>query len=123
MNKFDKPIKIYLFKNKNMVSLSFFVTSYLTNQYNLKITEFEKIISSQEDYMEFESELSNTYWLIEKKSRGPRPEKKPCKPFMRVSISTVGTTAHYRFYIDDWSKMISEYLYQKNSVMHWDNDV
>ena len=110
MNKFDKPIKIYLFKNKNMVSLSFFVTSYLTNQYNLKITEFE-------------SELSNTYWLIEKKSRGPRPEKKPCKPFMRVSISTVGTTAHYRFYIDDWSKMISEYLYQKNSVMHWDNDV
>ncbi len=123
MNKFDKPIKLYLFKNKNMVSLSFFVTSYLTNQYNLKTTEFEKIISCQDDYLEFESQLSNTYWLIEKKSRGPRPKKKPCKPFMRVSISTVGTTAHYRFYIDDWSKMISEYLYQKNSVMHWDNDV
>jgi hypothetical protein len=118
MIEYSKTIKIYLFKDKKTVSISFLVSPSLVNQYTLLQNEFENIINNFNNTVEFETS-KGTYWYIERKEYGPRPDK-IYSPYIRVSVSTHGLNSHYRFTIEEFSKMISDYKYQKNNKMYWD---
>ena len=121
MTKFEKPIKIYLFKDTQTVSVSFMVTERLVNQYTLTVDEFEKIIKPNGfySYTEFQNVADNAFWYVESKEYGPKPDKK-YGPYVRVSVSTNGMTSHYRFSLQEWNNMIDEYREQQNSKMYWD---
>lgn len=118
MTRYDKPIKIYLFKHKGTVSVSFLVSPVLVNQYTLTTDEFENIINNFQNTVEFETE-KGIHWYIESKEFGPRPEKK-YGPYVRVSVSIMGMNSHYRFNLQEWNDMIAEYKNQKNNEMYWD---
>jgi hypothetical protein len=53
MIEYSKTIKIYLFKDKKTVSISFLVSPSLVNQYTLLQNEFENIINNFNNTVEF----------------------------------------------------------------------
>lgn len=118
MTKFDKPIKIYLFKDKALISISFLITPNVTNQYYLNVSEMDDILKNYKNGIEFESHCGQ-YWYIEEKKYGPRPEK-IYGPYIRVSVTSYGITTHYRFSTEEFEIMTTEYLHQKANQMYWD---
>ena len=115
--KFTKPIKIYLFKDKDRVDVSVKVNDTLVNGYRFTVNDFEKIINNWQTGIEFEFE--GGYAVIEYKKHGPRPERK-VDPYVRFSISIGWSTFHHRLTYDDMLELEKEYFYQKNNKMYWD---
>lgn len=117
MTKFDKPIKIYLFKDKQKVSISFLVTPNYVTQYWLKQDEMEKFLGFNNG-VEFECHCGN-WWVIEYKRYGPKPDKK-FGPYVRVSVTANSVTHHHRFSVEDFEDLCLEYAKQKSNKMYWD---
>ena len=115
--KFTKPVKIYLFKNKDRVDVRVKITDELTNGYRFTIQEFESIMESWKEGIEFETEWG--YVFVQHKTHGPRPERQPCS-YVRFSISVGNMDFHHRLSFDTMHELEKEYTYQKTNTMHWD---
>jgi len=115
--KFTKPVKIYLFKDKDRVDVSVKITDDLTNGYRFTSQEFESILESWKEGIEFETEWG--YVFVQHKTHGPRPERQPCS-YVRFSVSVGNMDFHHRLNFDTMHELEKEYLYQKTNTMYWD---
>lgn len=118
--KYTKPIKIYLFKDKDRVDVSIKVNDTLVNGYSFRQHEFESILQQWETGIEFPFE--GGYVFVVYKKYGPRPEKR-LDPYVRFSVSIGYNTFHHRLTYDDMIELEKEYHYQKNNKMYWDENV
>ena len=84
MTKFSKKIKIYLFKNTQMVDVSIMVTEDIVNGYKLVVEDFENILNHWRAGVGIDRD--GTHWYVQYKKRGPRPEREPT-PYVRISIT------------------------------------
>ncbi len=121
MLEFTKPLKIYLFKETNEVSLSILVSSNTVNTYMLKAEDFEKILGFWNKKGGCQIQTDNAVWHIQYKTSGPRPESKPVA-YVRIAIYLKSQAFHYRVDYDDVYEMQKDYFYQKNNKMYWDKE-
>ena len=120
---FTTPLKLYLFKDKNRVSLSIKVSDTCVNSYYVDVDDFERILGSWKKPHGFEIQTTNGYWFFQHKTSTPRPECAKTS-YVRISVHASGsTTFHYRVSYNDMCNLEKEYFYQKNNKMHWDDDV
>jgi hypothetical protein len=120
---FTSRLKLYLFKNKNKVSLSIKVSDNCVNGFLFDIDDFEKIIGSWKKPGGFETQIDDAYWLFMHKQSTPRPECAKTS-YVRISVHPKGPVAyHYRVSYEDMYNLEKDYFYQKNNEMYWDNDV
>ena len=120
MLNFTEPLKIYLFKNRNIVNLNIRVSDNVVNAYNFDTEIFEKLLDKWQDPDGVDLKVGKHHWYIQHKTSGPRPQRKPAD-YVRISISVGnGQYFHYRVGWDDMHKMEHEYFYQKRHEMYWD---
>ena len=118
--KYNKNIKLYLFKDLNKVDISFKVTKSLVITYHLTLENIELMLSHWKKGINFKND--NFFWYVQHKKSGSKPENKKAS-FVRCSISKNGSTFHYRFTYDDFVSLEKDYYFQKNNIMHWDSNV
>lgn len=117
---FTKPLKIYLFKDRNVVNFNIKVSNNAVNAYELTIADFENLLENWRKQDGIELKINNNHWHVQWKKRGPRPR---CEvvDYVKISVSTnTGQTFHYRVDFIDMHEMQQEYFYQKNNKMYWD---
>jgi hypothetical protein len=119
MLEFTKPLKIYLFKETNDVSISIRVSSTCVNSYTLKTEEFEKILGFWNKKGGCQIQTNNAVWHVQHKTSGPRPESAVCS-YVRIAIYLGNQAFHYRVDYNDVYEMQKDYFYQKNNKMYWD---
>lgn len=115
--KFTKPIKIYLFKEKNSVDVALRINTSTVITYTLTPELFEKLLQGWKTGIELEYDHAN--WYVQYKKTGPRPESKQ-SPYVRFSVSKSGIRLHFRVTYDDMIAVEREYFFQKNNTMYWD---
>jgi hypothetical protein len=121
MLPFSSNLKIYLFKDRQLVSLSIKVSDNCVNSYDLAISDFEKILDSW-DKQGFDDRLGPAWWSVCHKKSTPRPECASAN-YVRISVSINNQNFHYRVDYTDMYQVKKDYFYQKNNVMYWDNNV
>lgn len=121
MLEFDKPIKIYLFKDRNIVSMGLRVSECAVNTYELSTVDFEKILGFWNKKGGCQLSINNATWHIQHKTTGPRPECKHVS-YVRIAIYYNDRSNHYRVDYNDMYEMIKDYFYQKNNKMYWDKE-
>ena len=123
MLSFTAPLKLYLFKDKNRVSLSIKVSDTCVNSYYIDVDDFERIVESWKEPNGFEIQATDSHWFFQHKTSTPRPECAKTS-YVRISVHTNGPiTFHYRVSFSDMYNLEKEYFYQKNNKMYWDDDV
>ena len=118
MTKFSKKIKIYLFKNTQMVDVSIMVTEDIVNGYKLVVEDFENILDHWRAGVSIDRD--GTHWYVQYKKAGPRPEREPT-PYVRISITVNGMTFHHRVSEQEMIELEKEYHNQKMNRMYWDD--
>ena len=113
--KYNKPIKLYLFKDKN-IKLCLRVSDNMVHHFNWDIELFEDML------LNWRTHWAKDRWDIMWKTRGPRPERAPAS-YVSMSFYQTGQGLHFRFDYDDFVALEKDYYYQKHNKMHWDNDV
>ena len=115
---FSDPFKVYLFKDKNRVKLSFKITDYVVLGREFKQEDFEYILEHWNVGEGVQGGIrdvdDNKYWWYHSKF-GPRPE---CEPANFVGINF--NRYSFRFSVLDMISLQNAYLHQKNNKMHWD---
>lgn len=116
MPLFDKPIKIYVFKDEDEVSVSFRITDVVTINRNFTIAEFYQIVREWRDpgVSGMETEDEGKIWW-EWRDCGPRPE---CEPADFVAVSFGGW--NFRFETEVMEDICAEFIKQLNTKNHWD---
>jgi len=110
----DKPVKIYLFKDKDEVKVSFRVTDYCNIHRYIETEKFEYILANWRTGVEgLETRSGKYYWYYS--DCGPRPD---CVPAQFVVINTREWS--FRISVQDMEQMEAEYEHQKHNKMHWD---
>ena len=113
--RMSKPIKIYLFKDEDMVKLSFRVTDYFNIGRHMSKEHFQYICDNWRTGVEgLETKSGKYYWYLS--HLGPRPEQVPCK-FVQVNTGPFSL----RFSVKEMEELVEEFEYQKNNKMHWDD--
>lgn len=115
---FSDPFKVYLFKDKKRVKLSFKITDYIVVNREFKQEDFEYILNNwkigdgiQGNIRDIDDNKIWWYWS----KFGPRPE---CIPADFVAINF--NRYSFRFSLKDMESMYIAYIHQKNNKMHWD---
>lgn len=121
MLEFTKPIKIYLFKDRQLVSLGLRVSDSCVNTYDLPVTDFEKILGFWNKKGGCQLTINDAVWNVQYKTSGPRPECKSVS-YVRIAIYYANRSYHYRLDYNDMYEVIKDYYYQKNNKMYWDKD-
>jgi hypothetical protein len=119
--KFNKPIKIYLFKSEQKVSITFRVSDVYALTYHLSAEKFEELMDNWQNSGGHNLDYENSFWFVQYKKHGPRPERLP-DPHVRVSISKQGIQNQHRVSYDDMIAIHREYFFQKNNKMYWDDE-
>lgn len=120
MLNFTRPLKTYLFKDRNVVDLNIRVSDNAVNAYTFSAEEFEYLLEHWQDHSGIEFRIDNNYWHVQWKKRGPRPRCEAAD-YVKISVSVnTGQTFHYRVDFMDMHQMQQEYFYQKNNKMYWD---
>lgn len=112
---FVKPIKIYLFKDRQRVKMTVMVRPTFGFTYLWQQDEFERLMDTWQN--EFEGKaLGANVFVGPKKSKDSTHEG---EKFVRMSIMSQYGTEH-RFPFRVFLELEREYIYQKNNVMPWD---
>ena len=116
---FDKPIKIYYFKDESTVSVSFLITSNVVLKTEFTELEFDTIRSIwnvNDGVQGLETQHNGKIWW-EHRTVGPRPDEVECDHVV-IDIRDF----NFRFETSDIENMFKEYLFQKENTMYWDNN-
>ncbi|CAB5214572.1 hypothetical protein UFOVP190_171 [uncultured Caudovirales phage] len=120
MLTFDKPFKLYLFKNRKQVEWSMHVAENYVHTYTLAQDIFERILDEYRNPMGFKHQLQvGVHWTVEHKTVGPRPECQPVD-YVRITIYNQNMAHNYRFDLEDMLNLERDYIRQLNNKMHWD---
>ena len=114
---FNDPIKIYLFKDEQLVKVSFKISDYVVTNRDITQEAFEHILENyniDDGVQGIEMHDNGKIWWYHSKS-GPRPECEPAS-FAAVNFNRFS----FRFSIDTMNKLKETYEHQKNNLMHWD---
>jgi hypothetical protein len=114
---FVKPIKIFLFKDRNRVKMTVMVRPTFGITYLWEQEEFERMLENWQN--EFEGKaLGANVFVGPKKSKDPQMEG---EKYVRVSIMSQYGTEH-RFSFRTFMDLEREYYHQKTNKMPWDKD-
>ena len=119
--KFTKPIKIYVFKKENKVSITFKVSDVYALTYHVFADIFEDLLRNWKNNEGHNIECEGSRWFVQYKKHGPRPERIP-DPHVRISISKSGIHNQHRVSYDDMVAIEREYFFQKHNQMYWDDE-
>jgi len=115
---FSDPFKVYLFKDKKRVKLSFKITDYVVINREFKQEDFEYILAHWKEEDGVEGNIrdidNNKIWWYHSECT-PRPE---CAPADFVGINF--NRYSFRFSVKDMESLENTYFHQKNNKMHWD---
>jgi len=110
----DKPIKIYVFKDKNEVKVSFRITDYCNYHREMTIEDFQYICDNWRAGVDgLETKGGKFYWYYS--DCGPRPEQVPAQ-FVQINIASWS----FRISVQEMLSLVDEFNYQLNNHMHWD---
>ena len=114
---FYDPLKIYLFKDKKKVKVSFKITDYIVTNQEFKQEDFEYILENWnigEGVQGIETIDDDKVWWYHSKF-GPRPK---CVPANFVSINF--NRFSLRIPVEEMERIKENYYHQKTNKMHWD---
>jgi hypothetical protein len=117
--KFNSALKIYLFKETEMVSFSIKVSSNHVLTFRFLQDEFEQILEKWDSHNGIELETAIGKWEFRYKKAGPRPEQAPNR-FVKIALYDAHREQHFRVSYDDMQQLRKEYFYQKHKPQHWD---
>jgi hypothetical protein len=119
MLNFTSNLKIYLFKEKNKVSLSVKVSDSLVTEYTFTIDEFNEFVSCWDKPQGVNAVYSGVHWSVLHKTTTPRPEASAAN-YVRLSAYKNGIGMHHRVDYIDMLNVRKDYFYQQNNKMYWD---
>ena len=114
---FNDPIKIYLFKDEQLVKVSFKISDYVVTNRDITQESFEHILENYnvgDGVQGIEMHDNGMIWWYHSKF-GPRPE---CIPADMVCINF--NRFSFRISSDEMNRIKENYYHQKNNKMHWD---
>ena len=115
---FYDPLKIYLFKDKQRVKVSFKITDYVVINREFKQEDFEYILENWNIGEGVQGNIrdidDNKIWWYHSKF-GPRPE---CEPANFVGINF--NRYSFRISVQEMERIKENYYHQKSNKMHWD---
>ena len=113
---FTAPIKLYVFKEENTVSLNFRISDSCVHTDKMSIAHFEQIASDWKIGVSgLETWMGKVWW--EYRKCGPRPEQIPAE-FVAISFSNW----HFSISVSDMEDLVAEFELQQNNVNMWDVD-
>jgi hypothetical protein len=116
MLAFKKPLKIYLFKDKQSVDITIRITDAHAHTYSLPVLQFEQLIAHWLDPNGWSAQTpSGQHWFVHYKTTTPRPESAAAS-YVRISVN------HQQYRVDhsDMTDLAKDYFYQANNKMYWD---
>jgi hypothetical protein len=115
---FTEPLKIYLFKDKQRVKVSFKITDYVVINREFKQDNFEYILENYNIRDGIQGNIKdiddNKVWWFHSKF-GPRPESKPAN-FVGINFNRYS----FRIAVQEMERIKENYYHQKSNKMHWD---
>tara|TARA_B110001454_G_scaffold176575_1_gene168734 strand:+ start:1010 stop:1390 length:381 start_codon:yes stop_codon:yes gene_type:complete len=114
---FSDLLKIYLFKDKERVKVSFKITDYVVINREFSQENFEYILENWkigEGVQKLSTIGDGHIWWFHGRF-GPRPE---CVPANFVSINF--NRYSFRISVEEMERITENYYYQKSNKMHWD---
>ena len=115
---FSDPLKIYLFKDKQRVKVSFKITDYVVMNREFSQDNFEHILENYnigEGVQGTVKDIDNSkIWWFRSRS-GPRPECEPAN-FIGINFNRYS----FRISLQKMDFIYRNYYHQKNNKMHWD---
>lgn len=115
VESFVKPIKIFLFKDRQRVKMTVMVRPTFGLTYLWDQEEFERMIENWQN--EFEGKaLGANVFIGPKKSKDPQMEG---EKYVRMSVMTQYGTEH-RFSYRTFMDLERDYVHQKYNEMPWD---
>ena len=118
MLNFTKPLKIYLFKDRDVVDLAIRVSDNHVVTYTLPREKFAEFIKHWRDRQGYSFRHNDQGWSVQYKNTTPRPEMAAAS-YVRISVC-VGPTYHYRVEHEDMVNLEKEFFYQTHNTMYWD---
>jgi hypothetical protein len=118
MLNFKNSLKIYLFKDKNIVDFAIRISDNHVVTYTLPQELFAGIIKHWKDPNGYLFQHNGQGWNIQYKTTTPRPEMIPAS-YVKISVY-VGHIYHYRVSYEDMINLEKEFFYQTHNVMYWD---
>ena len=118
MLKFEKPLKIYLFKDRDTVDLSIRVSDNYVHTWQLPAAAVELMIQHWRNESGWSWNGPEHHWFVQHKRSTPRPESAPAS-YVRISVS-VGHTYNYRVDYQDMLDLEHDFRFQQNNPMYWD---
>ncbi len=115
---FSNPIKLYLFKDKQRVKVSFKITDYVVINREFSQDNFEYILENYDIGEGIQGNIkdiddSKIWWHHSK--QGPRPECEPAN-FIGINFNRYS----FRISTQEMDFVYMNYYHQKNNKMHWD---
>jgi len=118
MLEFTKPLKIYLFKDRDTVDFAIRISNSHTVTYTLPREVFAEFVKHWRDPQGYSFQHNGQGWNIQYKTTTPRPEMARAS-YVRISVC-VGPTYHYRVNHEDMVDIEKEFFYQTHNTMYWD---
>lgn len=112
--EFTAPIKIYTFKSRDLVKLSFLVSPNCTVDAKMSISEFQFICDNWLTRFDGIETQGGKFWW-EHRTCGPRPA---CIPADFVAISW--SDWNFRISTEFMQKLVNEFNKQLSCTNHWD---
>jgi hypothetical protein len=115
MLPFKKPLKIYLFKDKQSIDITIRITDAHAHTYTMPVDRFEYLLDNWLDNNGCSFTTPNQHWFVHYKTTTPRPESVPAS-YVRISVN------HQQYRVDhsDMMDLVKDYYFQKNNKMYWD---
>ena len=120
--KFKHPIKLYIFKDRDIADVSIKVTDSYVVTYHFSVNTLQDILREWKNPNGgFECKFKDDQYgiTVQYKQRGPRPERAEAS-YVRWSIWKNGITHNHRLEYDDMLYLERETFFQLNNKMHWD---
>ena len=112
---FDKKVKLYVFKNEGMASVSFLINEWTTVNKRFTIDEMTQIANNwRQGVSGLETEDAGRIWW-EHRDVGPRPLEEPAS-FVGISIQGW----NFRLTVEEMEQLEKEFIHQLNNKNHWD---
>jgi hypothetical protein len=121
MLAFSKTVKLYVFKDRQRVSLTLRVSDSCAHGYEFTMAEFETLLRDWDSADGVELDTGAAHYSVMHKRFTPRPER-AATSYVRFSVWINGMTLHHRLAYDDMQSLRTDYFYQKHHRMHWDTE-
>ena len=118
MLEFTKPLKLYVFKDRESVDLSIRVSEAHAHTWSLPQAVFADIVANWRNQKGHSFQHNNNAWFIQYKKQTPGPEWAPAS-YVRISIGG-NPMFNYRVDYEDMVALERDYFYQCHNQMYWD---